>query len=690
MATPEATARAAWLRSEIERHNHAYYVLDAPSIPDAEYDLLFRELQGLEATNPELLTADSPTLRVGAPPLKTFAPVTHGVPMLSLNNAFADDEVAAFDQRVREGLGLADEIEYAVEPKFDGLAISLTYQEGLFVQGATRGDGSTGEEVTPNLRTLKSLPLRLKGQGWPSQLEVRGEVLMLRRDFARLNERQRQRGEKEFANPRNAAAGSLRQLDSRVTANRPLYFYAYGVGLGADRLGVAGHAEIMDKLATWGFPVAPERSVVRGVAGLLEYFREMGGKRAALPYDIDGVVYKVNAFAAQAELGFVSRAPRFAIAHKFPAEEATTEVLAIDVQVGRTGALTPVARMKPVFVGGVTVTNATLHNEEEVRRKDVRVGDTVIVRRAGDVIPEVVAVVMEKRPMRPGDDLFATVPLHKPFAMPGECPDCGSAVEKPADEAITRCTGGLICPAQQKQAIWHFASRRAMDIEGMGEKLVEQLVDLGYVRSPADLYALDVARLASLERMGDKSAANLVAAIEQSKQTTLPRLIYALGIRNVGEATARDLARHFGDLKALLQADELALQQVPDVGPVVAASVRHFLAEPHNRTVIDRLCEAGVRWPREAVPTAESKPLAGMTLVLTGTLPNLTRDDAKVLIEAAGGKVSGSVSKKTDYVVAGEEAGSKLEKARELGVPVVDEAQLRLLLNVAPLGVRQE
>ncbi len=683
-------ARAAELRGEIERHSRAYYVLDAPTIPDAEYDRLFRELQAIEAAHPELRTPDSPTLRVGAPPLKEFPPVSHGVPMLSLNNAFADEEVAAFDQRVRDGLGRVDELDYAVEPKFDGLAISLTYRDGLFVQGATRGDGASGEEVTPNLRTLPAIPLRLGGKGWPSLLEVRGEVLMLRKDFERLNERQRARGDKEFANPRNAAAGSLRQLDSRITAGRPLSFFAYGVGLGADVLGVATHAAVMDRLAEWGFPVAPERGVVRGVAGLLGYFSAMGEKRRALPYDIDGVVYKVNALAAQDELGFVSRAPRFAIAHKFPAEEATTEVFAIDVQVGRTGALTPVARLKPVFVGGVTVTNATLHNEDEVRRKDVRVGDTVIVRRAGDVIPEVVAIVPEKRPMKTGGDLFDLVPLHDPFAMPAACPQCGSAVEKPEDEAIARCTGGLICPAQQKQALWHFASRRAMDIEGLGDKLVEQLVDLGHVRSPADLYALDVATLAGLERMGEKSAVNLVAAITQSKNTTLARFIYALGIRNVGEATARDLARHFGTLEALLAADEQALQAVPDVGPVVAASLRHFLGEPHNRSVIERLLAAGVHWPEEQGQVGGPKPLAGMTLVLTGTLPTLKRDEAKALIEAAGGKVAGSVSKKTDYVVAGEEAGSKLEKARELGVPVVDEAQLRLMLSAVSDGARQE
>ncbi len=682
MAVPTAIAdRAAWLRAEIERHNHAYYVLDAPTIPDAEYDKLFRELQGLEADYPELPTVDSPTRRVGAPPLKEFPGVAHRVPMLSLNNAFAEAEVAAFDQRVRDGLDSPGEVEYAVEPKFDGLAISLTYENGVFVRGATRGDGATGEDVTPNLRTVRCIPLRLSGSRWPAFIEVRGEVLLFRRDFEKLNARQRERGDKEFANPRNAAAGSLRQLDSRITAGRPLSFFAYGVGAGAESLPAASHAEVMDILAAWGFPVAPERRVVRGCAGLLGYFAEIGAKRPDLPYDIDGVVYKVNRLAFQDRLGFVSRAPRFAIAHKFPAEEATTEVVAIDVQVGRTGAITPVARLKPVFVGGVTVTNATLHNEDEVRRKDVRVGDTVIVRRAGDVIPEVVAVVPEKRPLGQGADLFDQAPLYAPFQMPTACPECGSAIEKPADEAIARCTGGLYCPAQRKQALLHFAARRAMDIEGLGDRLVEQLVDADLVHSPADLYGLAAETLAGLERMGEKSAANLVAAIDKSRHTSLARFIFALGIRNVGEATARDLARHFGSLEALMGAGEEALQAVSDVGPVVAASIAAFFAEAHNRQVISRLQNAGVSWPEGEPADAGPKPLVGKTLVLTGTLPTLKRDDAKARIEAAGGKVAGSVSKKTDYVVAGEEAGSKLEKAQELGVPVIDEAELLRLLE---------
>lgn len=669
--------RAAVLREELERHNYAYYVLDTPTIPDAEYDKLFRELQALEEEFPELLTTDSPTRRVGAPPLKEFPPRVHGVPMLSLNNAFSPAEVEAFDQRVCDGLESTVAVDYAVEPKFDGLAISLSYENGIFTAGATRGDGTTGEEVTPNLRTLRCIPLRLAGEGWPPSIEIRGEVLMYRKAFAELNARQRERGDKEFVNPRNAAAGSLRQLDSRITASRPLSFFAYGVGAGGEQLPVKTHDELMDWFAAWGFPVAAERRVVQGASGLLAYFAEIGAKRPSLPYDIDGVVYKVNKLAAQTQLGFVSRAPRFAIAHKFPAEEALTEVLGIDVQVGRTGAITPVARLKPVFVGGVTVTNATLHNEDEVRRKDVRVGDTVIVRRAGDVIPEVVAIVPEKRPSR---DLFGGEPLHPPFELPKICPECGSTVTKGTDEAIARCTGGLYCPAQRKQALLHFAARRAMDIEGLGDKLVDQLVDVGLVHSPADVYGLTVETLSGLERMGEKSAQNLADAIERSKQTTLARFVFALGIRNVGEATARDLARHFGQLDALLAADGDALQQVPDVGPVVAASIAAFLGEAHNREIIGRLLAAGVHWPESGAGEAGPRVLAGKTFVLTGTLPTLKRDDAKARIEAAGGKVAGSVSKKTDFVVAGEEAGSKLEKALELGVPVIDEAELLRLL----------
>ncbi|MFZ2974724.1 MAG: NAD-dependent DNA ligase LigA [Ferribacterium limneticum] len=678
VAPAVAVARAAELRAELERHNHAYYVLDTPTIPDAEYDKLFRELQGLESEYPELLTADSPTQRVGGTPLKEFPSRQHGVPMLSLNNAFSPEEVEAFDKRVRDGLETIAAVDYAVEPKFDGLAISLTYENGVFTCGATRGDGVTGEEVTPNLRTLRCIPLRLQGEGWPALIEIRGEVLMFKADFAELNVRQRERGDKEFANPRNAAAGSLRQLDSKITAARPLSFFAYGVGAGAEALSVKTHGELMDKLAAWGFPVAAERAVVTGSHGQLEFFAKIGMLRPSLPYDIDGVVYKVNRLDWQARLGFVSRAPRFAIAHKFPAEEALTEVLGIDVQVGRTGAITPVARLKPVFVGGVTVTNATLHNEDEVRRKDVRVGDTVIVRRAGDVIPEVVAIVPEKRPTR---DLFGGEPLHPPFELPKLCPECGSAVTRGVDEAIARCTGGLYCPAQRKQALWHYAARRAMDIEGLGDKIVDQLVDAGLVHTPADLYGLTVETLAGLERMGEKSAQNLVAAIDHSRQTTLARFIFALGIRNVGEATARDLARHFGNLDGIIAADIEALQQVPDVGPIVAASIVAFFSESHNREIIAQLLAAGLHWTEGEPADAGPKLLAGKTLVLTGTLPTLKRDDAKAMIEAAGGKVAGSVSKKTDFVVAGEEAGSKLEKALELGVAVIDEAELLKLLE---------
>jgi DNA ligase (NAD+) len=667
-APREAAVRAEALRAEIEKHNYAYYVLDAPTVPDAEYDRLFRELQALEAQHPELVTRESPTQRVGAQPAPEFAQVTHRTPMLSLANAFSEEDVANFDRRVREGLN-REEVDYAAEPKFDGLAISLTYENGRFVLGATRGDGYSGEEVTGNLRTVRSIPLRLQGGRIPAFLEVRGEVLMLRRDFEHMNVRAREAGEKEFANPRNAAAGSVRQLDPRITARRPLRFFAYALAGLEGQAMPATHDAVLDRLRDWGFPVAAERAVVRGAAGLLRYYAAIGARREKLPYDIDGVVYKVNLLADQERLGYVSRAPRFAIAHKYPAQEEITEVLDIEVQVGRTGAITPVARLKPVFVGGVTVTNATLHNEDEVRRKDIRIGDTVIVRRAGDVIPEVVASLPEKRK---GDE--------REFVMPRHCPVCGSGVMRLPDEAVARCTGGLYCPAQRKQAILHFASRRAMDIEGLGEKLVDQLVDSELVESAADLYRLDAATLAALERMGGKSAQNIVDAIEHSKQTTLARLIHALGIRNVGEATAKDLARHFGSLEALMAADIDALQRVPDVGPVVAESIAGFFAEPHNRDVIARLLDAGVKGKAEARP-AEAAVVAGLTFVLTGTLPRLTREEATALIEAQGGKVSGSVSKKTDYVVAGEDAGTKLEKARALGVKVIDEDGLRQLLG---------
>jgi DNA ligase (NAD+) len=669
----KAAERAAELRAAIDEHNYHYYVEDAPVISDEEYDGLFHELEGLEREHPELATPDSPTQRVGAAPAAEFAPVTHRVPMLSLNNAFTADEATAFDRRVREILGV-EAVDYEVEPKFDGLAVSLTYQRGAFTLGATRGDGFTGENVTPNLRTIRAIPLKLPAGGnLPSLLEIRGEVLMTKRDFERVNAAQAAKGERLFVNPRNAAAGGLRQLDPKMTAARGLTFVAYGVGevdWGSRRRPPATQAAVMDFLAGLRLPVARERAVVRGLDGVLGYYRRVGEKRETLAYQIDGVVYKVNDLAQQERLGFVSRAPRFAVAHKFPAEEMPTEVLAIEVQVGRTGAVTPVARLKPVFVGGVTVTNATLHNEDEVRRKDVRVGDTVIVRRAGDVIPEVVRVVVEKRPKGARE-----------FSMPRKCPECGSAIVRLPDEAIARCTGGLVCPAQVKQALLHFASRRAMDIEGLGDKLVDQLVDGKVVRTPADLYKLGVAGLAELERMAEKSAANVVAAIDKSRRTTLARFIYALGIRHVGETTAKDLARHFGSLDALLDADEAALLEVHDVGPVLAQSIRQFFAERHNREIIAQLRAAGVEWPEGAPQRAPAGKLQGLTFVLTGTLPTMSREDAKELIESHGGKVAGSVSKKTNYVVAGDDPGSKIERASELGVPVIDERQLKATIN---------
>lgn len=667
-----AAERCAYLRKEIERHNIRYYQLDDPLISDAEYDALFRELQNLEAQHPELATPDSPTHRVGSQPLKSFSEVVHRTPMLSLNNAFSDEEVLAFDERVRDGLGMHDKaVEYAVEPKFDGLAITLTYVDGIFVQGATRGDGSVGEDVTENLRTVRALPLRL-----PHALplvEVRGEVLMMKRDFAALNQAQESKGEKLFANPRNAAAGSLRQLDSRITASRRLSFFAYGVGAVEGIVLPLTHSEQMQWLKTMAVPVAGQCGVVRGVQGLLDFYRDIGQQRAGLPYDIDGVVYKVNDIARQQQLGFVSRAPRFAIAHKFPAEEALTTVQDIEVQVGRTGALTPVARLAPVFVGGVTVTNATLHNQDEIDRKDIRVGDTVVVRRAGDVIPEVARVVLEKRP-QPEPQRFDLYRRHP------TCPVCGSKVTKEAEESTWRCSGGLFCPAQRKQALWHFASRRAIDIEGLGDKMVEQLVDQQLVHTPADLYRLKLSDLVNLERMGEKSANNLLAAIEQSKKTTLARFIYALGIRNVGETTAKDMARHFGILDNFMAADAERLQQVRDVGPIVAQSIAAFFSEPHNVEVIRQLRDSGLHWPEHEGEISQVLPLSGQTFVLTGTLSELSRDEAKALLESLGARVSGSVSKKSNYVVAGAEAGSKLDKAQELGVTVLDELQfLRLL-----------
>jgi DNA ligase (NAD+) len=677
--------RAARLRTEIERHNFLYYVKDQPEITDAEYDALFQELAALEQAHPELATADSPTQRVGAPPLAEFAEVTHRTPMLSISNAFAEDEVRAFDRRVREALGV-DEVEYAAEPKFDGLAVSLLYRDGVLVQGATRGDGTTGEDVTPNLRTVRSIPLRLPRAPQTAEIEVRGEILMYRKDFDAMNARQRQAGEKAFVNPRNAAAGAVRQLDSRITAARPLRFFAYAVAH-ASRISWRTHAEALERLEALGFPVCPERDTVRGAEGLLDYFLRLGRKRDGLPYAIDGVVYKVNRLDWQQRLGFVSRAPRFALAHKYPAEEQTTEVLAIDVQVGRTGTLTPVARLRPVFVGGVTVTSATLHNEDELRRKDVWAGDTVIVRRAGDVIPEVVGV-RRRGPRRPADR----------FEMPSRCPECGSPVVRIPGEAAARCTGGLYCKAQRKQTLLHFAGRRAMDIEGLGEKLVDQLVESGLVENPADLYRLDAATLSGLERMGEKSAHNLVRSLEKSRRVELHRFIFGLGIPGVGEEVAKILARHFLSLEAFLDADwpraaadkEAIRKQnaqrkkrgeppseVPleGIGPELMESIEKFLHERHNREVIRRLTDRSHGVTLEPASDKGPAGTAIKTFVLTGALSAMSRDEARAAIEARGHKVAGSVSAKTDFVVAGEDPGSKLDRARNLGVAVLDEKQ---------------
>jgi DNA ligase (NAD+) len=683
-----AADRAAALRAELQHHAHLYYVLDAPTLPDAEYDRLFQELQALEAAHPALRTLDSPTQRVIGRVLDGFTPVRHAVPMLSIRTE-TDTEptgAAAFDARVRRELGLDDTappIDYATELKFDGLALNLRYEHGVLVQAATRGDGESGEDVTQNIRTIAQIPLRLAGCDAPV-LEVRGEVYMRRDDFEALNERQRERiargdkGEKTFVNPRNAAAGAVRQLDPAIAAQRPLSFFAYGLGDVQGWDVPPTHSSLLDALAAFGLPVCAERAVVQGAAGLIAFHQRVGALRDHLPFDIDGVVYKVNDRALQQQLGFVTREPRWAVAHKYPAQEQMTRLLDIDIQVGRTGKLTPVAKLEPVFVGGTTVSNATLHNEDEARRKDVRIGDTVIVRRAGDVIPEVVGVVLEKRPADAGEpfDLYQR--------LGGRCPVCQSTIARPEGEADWRCSGGLYCPAQRKQAILHFASRRMMDIEGLGDKLVDQLVDAGLIRTLPELYTLGIAKLTALERMGDKSAVNLVAALEKSKRTTLARFIFALGIRQVGEATAKELARHFGALDRVMDASVEELQAVRDVGPIVAQSLRTFFDQPHNREVVEQLRAAGIHWDEhEASAAADAAllPLAGKTLVLTGTLPTLSRDQAKGLIEAAGGKVSGSVSKKTHFVVAGEEAGSKLDKARDLGLTVLDEAGLLALLG---------
>ncbi|CAN7293560.1 NAD-dependent DNA ligase LigA [Pseudoduganella sp. LjRoot289] len=768
--------RAAWLTTELNRHLHAYHVLDAPTIPDAEYDLLYIELQKLEVEHPELQKPDSPTFRVGAAPLPQFAQVTHTVPMLSLNNGFSDEDVENFDRRVREGLDVL-QVEYAAEVKFDGLAINLRYENGLFVQAATRGDGYTGEDVTANIRTIKGIPLRLHGDSVPTLLDVRGEVLMYKSDFAKMNARQREAGQKEFVNPRNAAAGSLRQLDSRITAQRALSFFAYGIGALEGAEMPPSHSALLDWYRALGLPVAKERAVVRGAAGLLEYYRKIGGERATMPYEIDGVVYKANRLEDQRQLGFVSRAPRFAIAHKFPAEEATTIVQDIEVQVGRTGAITPVARLEPVFVGGVNVTNATLHNEGEVQRKDVRVGDTVIVRRAGDVIPEVLAVVLEKRPQ----------PEPPRYVLPKICPVCGSHVVREEGEAIARCSGGLFCRAQRKEAIRHFSGRRMMDIEGLGDRYIDNLVECNLVQRVADLYTLTLDDLLKMKRLADeregttpetvqqgkiatKWADNLLEAIAASKNPPLERMLFALGIRHVGESTGKTLAEWLGRFDLIRRAPVALLRVLPDIGGTVAVSIAEFFAEPKNQEAIDALLAAGVQPQGEHAPSAKLRDkldtvklmaalgipkmteprckqlveqdvtlevlahlgvftvfglpaavataleewmaqpgnreqllaldalrkellaqlpevvesagaLAGKTFVLTGTLPNLSRDQAGAMIEAAGGKVVGSVSKKTGYVVAGAEAGSKLAKAEELEIPILDEAALLTLLE---------
>ena len=676
-SAPNPETRAAELRTLLQHHAHRYYVLDAPQIPDAEYDRLFQELQSLEAAFPGLRTPDSPTQRVGGAVLASLAPVRHAVPMLSIHTETDTTPAGAvaFDARVRRELALpadAPPVAYAAELKFDGLAINLRYEHGVLVHAATRGDGETGEDVTHNIRTIGQIPLRLHGlqQEAPAVLEVRGEVYMRRDDFERLNARQREHAGKTFINPRNTAAGAVRQLDPAITAQRPLSFFAYGLGEVQGWAVPPTHAGLLDALAALGLPVCAYRTVAPGADGLVAFHQTMGALRDTLPFDIDGVVYKVNDLALQRQLGFKTREPRWAVAHKYPAQEQMTRLERIDIQVGRTGKLTPVAKLAPVFVGGTTVSNATLHNLFELRRKGVRVGDTVIVRRAGDVIPEVVGRVPAERP--------AYVPN---FRMPRACPVCASPVRREPGGVDHRCSGGLFCPAQRKQALLHFAGRRAMDIEGLGDKIVDQLVDAGLVRTLPELYTLGVAKLAALERMADKSAANLVAALDKSKTTTLPRFIYALGIRQVGEATAKALAGHFGTMDRLMQASVEQLLEVADVGPIVAMSIRLFFEQPHHREIVEQLRAAGVHWP-EHDGTADDtpRPLLGMTVVLTGTLPTLTRDEAQALLEAAGAKVAGSVSKKTHYLVAGAEAGSKLDKAQALGVPVLDEDGLKALL----------
>ena len=668
-AGPAAAARAAELKETLERYNYRYHALDDPEVPDAEYDKLMLELRALETQHPELLTPDSPTQRVGAAPVAAFGTVKHRLAMLSLDNAFSEEEVRDFDRRVRERLDREGPVRYSAEPKLDGLAISARYVNGVFVQGATRGDGETGEDITHNLKTIKALPLKLRTDRPPPVLEVRGEVFMPLAGFERFNAEAIARGEKSFVNPRNAAAGSLRQLDPKMTAARPLDLFIYALGIVEGGELPTHHSAILQALRHWGFKICPQSRVVEGADGCLDYYREMGALRSKLPYQIDGVVYKVDDLELQKQLGFISRAPRWAVAHKFPAEEALTTVRGIEFQVGRTGALTPVARLEPAFVGGVTVSNATLHNMDELTRKDVRVGDTVVIRRAGDVIPEVARVLLERRPK-------TTVPV----TLPDVCPVCGSPVVREADQAVARCTGGRTCAAQRKEEIRHFASRRALDIQGLGDKLVEQLVDRDWVRTPADLFALRAEQLAELERMGEKSAQKLQSAIAAAKHTSLPRFLYALGIRDVGESTALALAQYFRDIAALRRAGEEEIQRVPDVGPVVAKNVAAYFQDAENSSIVDRLLADGITWSAPA-PVDTDAELAGKTIVLTGTLQTMTREAAAEAVVRLGAKVSSSVSKKTHYVVAGAEAGSKLKKAEQLGIAVLDEAAFLKLLN---------
>ena len=668
-----AEQEVAELSQQLNEHNHKYYVLDNPSIPDAEYDRLLRRLQQLETEHPELQRPDSPSQRVGAAPLSAFSQIQHSIPMLSLDNAFDDEEFSAFDQRLKDRLKIEDEIEFACEPKLDGIALSLRYESGLLTQAATRGDGQTGEDITQNVKTIGSVPLKLDGKNIPPVLEVRGEVYMPKAGFEALNKAALEAEEKVFVNPRNAAAGSLRQLDSRITATRPLEFCAYSVGEVTEDYLPTKHGEILQTLSGLGFRLNPELKVVTGVAACLEYYQDLGQRRESLPFEIDGIVFKVNNLAQQQALGFVSRAPRWAIAYKFPAQEEMTLLKEVEFQVGRTGAITPVARLEPVYVGGVTVSNATLHNADEVARLGVMVGDTVIIRRAGDVIPQIVSVVLEKR-----DENAADL---QEIAFPDRCPVCDSETERAEGEAVVRCSGGLVCAAQRKEGIKHFASRKALDVDGLGDKLVEMLVDKELVQSLPDLFHLNVDEVAALERMGPKSAQNLVDALEISKQTTLPRFIYSLGIREVGEVTASQLAKYFLTLDKVLKASEDDLLEVPDVGPIVAHHIVTFFRQSHNRETLDALLAENIQWPEiEAAPAKESLPMADKILVLTGTLTAMGRSDAKARLEALGAKVTGSVSKKTDLVIAGEAAGSKRAKAEQLGIDILDEEGLLALL----------